>query len=390
MRDRIDCAQRTLSRLCPEAGAAILALCLGFLTIAPASAADLYRVAGVAVDGRGKSAKAAKAAAIAKGQKAALGRLLQRLTLRRDRKRLPTAKGKALDALVKSHEVENQRAGSRRYRGRLAFVFHPAKVRSLLRKAGVSFVETGSKPVLVLAVWQKGDLPVLWDDPNPWRDSWRHLSHKGLVEYLRPGGSLKDVRAVSAEQALKLDAAALAAIAQSYGASTVLVAQAAVKGATAEILVRRYNTVTGKPRLVGRYQSGISEAALSKTAAKIATEYEESWKTANIVPAGATSTLTVRAPLRGLSYWVRLRDGLRQVRLIRRQRIVSLTPAMAVIQLGHAGGVRQLTEALRQNDIELRKGGADGDAEVWELRLLNTGADRRPEKRNLPKKKNAE
>ncbi len=377
MRDRFDCAKHTGARASARGRLALPIAVAALLFSSLPVAADLFRVPGVAVDGRGKSAKEARAAAITKGQTVALGRLLRRLTLQRDYKRLPTPKGKDVDPLVKGHEVESQRAGARRYRGRLAFIFHPAKVQALLRGANISFIETGSKPVLVLAVWQKGDRTVLWDDPNPWREVWRHLDDTDrLVRFLRPGGGLSDIRAVSAEQATGLDPKALTAIADKYGAATVMIAHATVTGAKAAIEVRRFNAVTGKTRLLRRYRSGTSPAALQKSAVRIANDFEETWKAANIVPAGATSSLTVRAPLEGLNYWVRLRDGLRQVRLIRRQRIVSLTPEMAVIRIGYAGGVRQLTEALRQNDLDLRKGGADGDTEVWELRLIATGGNR--------------
>ena len=351
---------------------AILAVSLA--AALPAAAADLYKVSGVAVDGRGRTAKEAKAAAIVAGERIAIGRLLRRLTAARDHDRLPRPRGKALAALVQGHEVENERAGPRRYQGRLAFIFHPARVQALLRQADIAFIETGSKPVLVLAVWQDGDTTVLWDDPNPWREAWQHMENPGLVEFLRPSGSLKDIRTVSAAQAVDLDRRALAAIAGAYGATTIVIAHGTVKGAAAVILVRRYNTVTGKPREVGRYRSQTGAEALRKTATRIAADYEAAWKRANIVPAGATSTLTVRAPLKSYAYWSRLRDGLRQVRLIRQRRLISLTPQMAVIELGYAGGVQQLTEALRQNDIELRKGAADGDTEVWELYLVGARA----------------
>ena len=355
---------------------AILLAAVALVASGMPAAADLYKVPGVAVDGRGKSAKEARAAAVAKGQAVALRRLLERLTLKRDHRRLPSPKGADIDGLIKGHEVESQRAGARRYRGKLAFIFHPAKVQALLRGADIAFLETGSKPVLVLAVWQKGDQTVLWDDPNPWREVWRHLDDTGrLVQFLRPGGSLSDIQAVSAKQAIALDTKALTTIAGKHGAATVLIAHATATGAQVAIDVRRFNSVTGKARLLKRYKTGASPAALRKAAARIAGEFEDVWKAANIVPTGATSSLTVRAPLEGLSYWVRLRDGLRQVRLIRRQRIVSLTPAMAVIQIGYAGGVRQLTEALRQNDLDLRKGAADGDTEVWELRLIVAGGN---------------
>jgi hypothetical protein len=378
MRDTFDCVKPTNA---PGALACAVALTvaafaiLAITTATTAAAPNLYKVSGIAVDGRGKTAKEARAAAISKGQIIAFGRLLRRLTLKRDHKRLPAPKGKIMGGLIKGHEVESQRAGARRYKGKLAFIFHSAKVQALLRSANVAFIETASKPVLVLAVWQKGDVTVLWDDPNPWREVWRHLDDNGqLVSFLRPGGGLSDIQAVSAQQALSLDAKSLSAIGSKYGAATVLIAHAQVKGARASIQVRRFNTVTGKARLIKRYQSGAGSPALRKVAARIAGDFEEGWKAANIVPAGATSSLTVRAPLEGLSYWVRLRDGLRQVRLIRSRQIVSLTPAMAVIRIGYAGGVRQLTEALRQNDLDLRKGGADGDTEIWELRLTGTGS----------------
>ncbi len=155
---------------------------------------DVFTVTPVPVDVTAGNAAAARDQAVGEGEQQAFQLLLARLTLAADRGRLPKASVAQLNELVQGFEVAHERRSGVRYLADFAVHFRAEAIRQLLRKAGIGFAETMSKPLVILAVLHDGERTVLWDDPNPWRDAWANIKPPlGLVPLVRPVGELGDV-----------------------------------------------------------------------------------------------------------------------------------------------------------------------------------------------------
>ena len=92
---------------------------------AQTSEADLYTMRGVEADESADSEVAAKAAAIAAGQRLALTRVLQRLTQPADHARLPRADSAVLERVVRDFSVEEEQLGGGRYIATITVRFDP-------------------------------------------------------------------------------------------------------------------------------------------------------------------------------------------------------------------------------------------------------------------------
>lgn len=333
-------------------------LLLGFAVPAASQDADrYYKVEGVEVSAEGNTGAQAKDRAIATGRRTAFNRLMARITLPKDRARLPRPDAQSLRDLVAGFVVENETARAKSYKGRITFRFDKAKIEDLLQTVDVGFVQTGGRPVLMLPVWQEGATPLLWDDPNPWRQAWRKVDPKaGSVTFAQPRGDLEDLQAISGQQALQLDRQALSAIAKRYNAAVVLISHARREGNGVKVRVMRFDVDRDAVTTVGTYDSNRSDAGMTATAKKIAAAFVATWKTTNVVPTGPAEKMTVVAPLSGLAYWIRLRDSMAKARGVRSMRILRLSPAEAEIELTYVGTRTQLTEALREAGIQLGEG----------------------------------
>lgn len=363
-----------LSRSLIPVAALLAALLSGLAPAAAQDATTVYRVDAVEVKAKGNTGAQAKNRAIALGRRKAFAILMRQITLEKDRGRLPRPSGETLRDLVAGFEIEDETAGAKEYSGRIAFRFDRAKVEQLLRSADVGFVQGGGRPVLMLPVWQEGPTPLLWDDPNPWRQAWRRAAPaNGPVRYAQARGDLKDLQAISGQQALQLDRDALASIARRYKADVVLVSHARREGGGVRVRVIRFDAETRSVSTLGSYESGGSDAAMVATAKKIAAAFEATWKTSNVVPTGPSEKLTVVAPLSGLAYWIRLRDTMARVPAVRDQRIIRLSPAEAQIEITYVGGLAELRAALRRAGISLTEGTTDekGDPLPGTVRLVS-------------------
>lgn len=255
----------------PGVMAAALLLCVVGASAAFAAVDDVFIVARVPVQATGDSATAAKGAAQGSGRRRAMDMLLRRLTTEADWQYLPAlAAGRpaaaaadgtgktpialspaGLEALESGFEVYDEKASSTSYRAYITYRFKPDAVRRLLKQSKIPYSEAQTRVALVLPVLQTDSGLYLWESNNPWMAAWksRPYTHE-LTPMQAPLGDLEDAGAISARQALDLDAQALAAIASRYNVSQVIVAHARLvrKDADNQLTVRLLNAYreTGK------------------------------------------------------------------------------------------------------------------------------------------------
>lgn len=330
-----------------------------------AAPGDAYKVGGIDVDTTAESAADARDQAIAEGQREAYRRLLQRLVGEGAVDQVPPIDDAALSGLIKDFAVEEERSSSVRYIARLSFGFDRDAVRQLLLDAGVPFTEERSQPIVVLPVWSGEALPVLWEDPNPWREAFaREERGDGLVPFLVPIGDVEDLAAVNADQALDGDAAAFDTIAGRYQAAEVLVAEALPEGDQVFVVARRFQDGI----LLGTDQVRAPDLTLAVDA--VTRPIESDWKAQNLIGGGGQETLVLSVPLTSLRDWTEIRRRLESVSSLRRMAVRSLSRSEASVEITYAGDQRQLQFALAQRDLTLASEPAGGG---WILQRRGAG-----------------
>jgi hypothetical protein len=348
----------------------------------PAVAADdreVFTVAAVPVDATAANAAAARDAARNDGARRAFDILLDRLTAAADRSRLPAPSEATLNDLIAGFEVAKERASGVRYLANYTYHFRPDAVRSLLRQAGIPFADSLSKPVVVLAVVDGAAGPVLWEDPNPWRDAWgAHTPHGGTVPWVLPYGEIGDVQAIDAAAALEGDAARLQAVSQRYNGADVLVTHATlatdVTPHTVTVASARFAPALASPPQTwqqtyaaekGQRDADLWAAAVAGTGAQV----EDAWKGATMIDLAKSGTMLVRVPVSELKDWIAVRDRLVGIPAIAHSELVTLDRREVKVSIRYYGDPAQLRQALAQRDLAL-----DGSDPDWVLGLRPAGA----------------
>ena len=350
------------------AGAAWLLLVL-LIGLAPAWADDPddpYS-ATVKVDATADNAAAARTLARHDGQQRALMEVIEHLTGSTDQTKLPKLDDKAITNMVNSFEVANEKMSAVRYLADYTFHFRPAKVRQLLRNAGIAFSSSPGKPVVVVPVFEDGDKNVLWDDPNPWREAWTQLpAVSGPTPLSVPLGGLADVSAIDATQARSGDVQALTAIAQGNDADEALVAAATAqrqgdKLSGLDVSLKRYrlgqltnSQTTSIPINPGESESDFMNRAVAAVAADIEHGIPPS--------SNKEASLDAVVPIASLGDWVAMRQRLAAVPGIHKVDLLSLSRQQAKIEIKYIGSPDQLKSSLAEADLDL--GGADPE---WRL-----------------------
>ncbi len=387
--------------------------------MASAAQNDGFTVPGVTVDISAANANAARDKAIAQAQRTAWNTLYQRLVPGGGR--APQVSDSDLLRLVQGFEIDDEKVSATRYLGSITVHFRPQAVRDRLGNVGAeanpgnaggilgntgnilgtpgagilgnagaatAYVEPPKQPLVVLPITMIDGRPVLWEDRTPWRDAWeaRTPGGKSLVPLTVPEGEMADLQAIGVEDAVNGAPAPVAAIAQRYKASGVLVVKTELPGAgkstqtTMQVEVIRHNldgthetfTVPVKVDASDRPEDTLTRAVTFVSAA-----LDESWRRTNSVPTGAEQTLVVAAPINALEDWIEMRKRLATVRAVSRVDVLSLSRAQTLVALTFRGDTERLRQTLAQHGLDL---GMTADASstatggpAMELRALPQG-----------------
>jgi hypothetical protein len=345
---------------------AALAVALAVFRAAPvlaqqAAPFDVYAIQ-VHVDQTAASANVARDTARLEGERHAYILMLSRLTRASDAARLPPANDASLNDLIQGFEVANERRSNVRYFADYTFHFQPDRIRALLRQAQIPFAEAPSRPLVVLPVLEGGASPLLWDDPNPWRNAWNQANFPpGLVPLIQPLGDAADLAAADGPAADRGDDAALAAISRRYNGADVLVTRATIKPGTPEsvdVNSTRYSPGASgdNPTRIASYVAGTGEAEpnlLLRAALGTDAQIEEAWKTANVIDFGQAGALAVNVPVSDPQGWAALNAKLSGISVIQRVDLLSLNRQMAHILIHYVGDPSQLRLALAQSNLDL-------------------------------------
>jgi len=345
----------------------ILGAVLALVSVsAHAAAPRLFEVSGITVDVTADSAAVARAQALAEGEKKAFDALLKRLTLQAYHKRLPNITAAQITGLIQDFAVAEEKASSVRYIAKLNYRFRAEGVRALLDEYGLPFAESASKPIVILPVYQAAGALLLWDDPNPWRTAWEQFvkseTTQGLVPTILPTGDLNDVRSIGAEQAIEGDMQRLEEIARRYEAGDVVVAHGILRMDSynglpeLEVYLTRFGSALQEHTVVKSFTSepgdDISDM-LNRAVVQLSTQIEDNWKQDNLIQAGSAQVLPISVPVSGLADWVRVRDRLNGVAIVRRADQVLMRRDEVRVNLHFIGDAEQLALSLDQADLVL-------------------------------------
>jgi hypothetical protein len=352
----------------------VLALLMVFVALSrPAAAQDDPYTATVTIDATSDNVAKARDIARLDGAHKALDAVVAKLAGGPDKVKPLKLSDNQVTDLVASFEVANEKMTAVRYTADYTYHFKPADVAKVMQSAGIAMGNpsgpatpnqgASGKPVVVLPIYLDGDTALLWDDPNPWRDAWaQHASGTGGTSLVVPLGDVSDLAAIDADKARTGDSASLVTIAKKEGADDVLVMIAQRRNGDKpglDITVRRYHTgqfvdvhfdsIDAKPNE--------ADADLFKRAADtIAADLDNDWKNAKGGPGDQQGTLIVSAPISGLDDWLKLRDRLQTIPLVRKIDVKALSRQEATIEIQYLGTMDQLKANLSAAKLDLQGG----------------------------------
>lgn len=334
----------------------IALLIAAFCALAPAPATaqagrdNVYTVSAVQVDQTATNAASAQEAAFAGGRRTAFERLVRRLTIPEEvgSRPAPAPDVTALDRLVLSVDVADERRSSTRYTGRLTVRFDPSGVRSLLRGRGLTVVDTRTAPVLLAPQTAPGTAVEI---SAMWRDVW---TQGGFGEELAP--------LAIAPESLRSGADWREAqpFAQAAAATSAVYATLRVQGGTASVNLvevageQRRERGEVSARLGGEDPASL-RAALIALAEAASARVQNEWKSRVATGSGQRARVSASAIYADERQWERIKQALEGAAqtLISEIRIEAVAREGALVSFSFVGDRAQLVAELSRRGVRL-------------------------------------
>jgi hypothetical protein len=329
----------------------VAALCALVMFGAPAAFArpDLFQISGVRVDATGANASEARTAGFNAGKRLAFDRLVRRVAAPAEVERLgvPTLEGIALDRIVTGVDVEDERRAGARYVGRLTIGFDPAQVRTLLRAAGFSVLETRAPTTLIVAQFA-GGAPQAQDQ---FRQAWEQ------------GGFAQELAPLAIAPATVIGApdwtiAQPAASAVGAAGAVFVTARLAGSSLVADLVEVGPNGVK-KPRGTVSAPATIGEAGLASAMVRLAeaanARLQADWKGSLNLGAATKQKLNVAAEYATQREWIQIKRALNAATatILSDVQIQGVAKRGALVSFSYVGTPEQLAAEFGRTGVAL-------------------------------------
>ncbi len=335
----------------------VLALLAPLPAMSGAWAADtIFTVKDVPVDATAAASVEAQSIAINEGRPKAWSILYRRLTRQEDWARQPQLDNLAIQRLIRTFDISDERRSTKRYVAKVSYVFSQSAVERLLRSQNISYVVSTSRKVLVIPLsptYQMGDSwSLVWRDPA--------LSTP-LVSTILPDEN--DSAALSGLTFDSANWAAIAPIALRLRAVDAVVAEATQQNGRVSVRLKRL--APGQP--IQPVVEALGHDAAARAAFQVISDF---WKNKSTVDFSQKSRLNMDVRFNSLSEWASLQSRLRSLQTVTGIDLVAFSIHEARINVAYVGTLDQLRANLAHSGLVLTS-----RAGLWWLtRSLDTAA----------------
>lgn len=315
----------------------------------PASAEDIYTIPDIKIEASAKNATLARSEALTIGQKKAFEELMTKILP--EGTKIPEASYRNIRNLIKSRQIKNEKISRSSYSGIATFVFSEPRVNKFLINQGINLTEKSLGSLLVLPLLRTKEGLYLWEEDNPWKQSWQNAA-TGNKSIIIPKGDIEDVIIASTEDISQSNLESIKNLATKYQTSNILIPEASYyleKSSNTPYLRvdmkyfdgMGFKTETKNFKAVG--DKGF-EWLIQNASQNLVKEVNNEWKNTTITI--DTANLDIIVPLRNPKEWADIRKRLASLsNVLTSVKLIAFTYGQADINVIY----RDAPEFLEQN-----------------------------------------
>ena len=326
--------------------------------------ADVFSVSKVPVDVTSDSSTHAREEALSQAQQQAFEILIQRIARAEDVQQLEWPVAEDIVNWVSDVSMSNEKTSPVRYIADVNVRFDAEKIKTWLEEKEVPYMAQTMEAGWVLPVFNG---PVAdTQDGDPWVKAWQTAYNSDIVPLYVPSAAASEDE-IEAEQK---GGKTFWAIATWYPDRI----QVQFKPLSSQ------NTLLPATSLIQPLSSG-QDVPWEKLVQKVQKQLEKMWLDRNIVHFDKPSFISVIVPIKDLSEWVKTREQLDKIKLIKKYDVRAMRKDQAQIDVYFAGKLDVFIKAMDQENLFLS---AMPDNSFWVLRSSRDVPQEEKDARVLP------
>ena len=324
--------------------------------------ADIFTAKGIKIDEISDTVVNAKREGVLKAQNKALMLILSKITLGDSFQELEALNEITLSSMISSMEFVGEKSSEDRYIAQMTISFYPELIKSLLRENNIPFVQTKSRPTLIIPLLIHNEKAYLWEDYNLWKNAWSQFnSDNTLVPLIIPIGDLEDTVILKKEDVININLNSFYNLAEKYNVTqfTIVEANLIVYEADGkeilQVATREYNSeeILEKIFSISNEEDLEVSKFLDSGVKEIAANFNNEWKKKNMLISVDKKDINVQIQISSLSDLLEFQKVFNKVTIINYHYLSSLTTKQAEVLINFDGEMDKLKLALKQHNIQL-------------------------------------
>ena len=338
---------------------------VGCLCVGLAAHADVFSVQKVPVDVTSDSSTHARQEALSKAQKQAFEILIQRITRAEDAQRLEWPPAEDIVNWISDISMSNEKTSPVRYMADVSVRFDAEKIKTWLEEKKVPYMAQTMEPGWVLPVYN-GPATDSEEEGDPWVRAWQTNYNSEIV----PLSVFQTPSEQEGAEPIQPTGNSFWAIATVHRDRI----QIQFKPVLAS------NTLLSETSLIQPRTAG-QAIPWQKLVQKTQRQLEKMWLDKNIVHFDKPSFISVIVPIKDLADWVKTREHLDKIKLIKKYDVRAMRKDQAQIDVYFAGDLDVFVKAMDQENLFLS---TTPGSTFWILRDSRTVTPEEKNARILP------
>ena len=262
--------------------------------------------------------------------------------------------------LVTSYSIESESFSAEKYSALITVNFDIKKVEKLLKKKNIKYFAGNGPEILVLPLMSYNNQLILWDDPNPWYQSWIERPIDGnLTNFVIPDGDLEDLIIINAEDTRNLNFQKIKNISMKYGVKKVLVPFLKIDEVDGKIsyLLRCFDGLSKETiniEIVKESENKGFNVAMFDILNSFTSLYDDYWVYDNLKKMESQFVIEANIIYESFKDWIFIKDIIKNSNNINSFKVSNLTTKEAYVKIRIINENKFMAE-LEKNNLNIKK-----------------------------------
>ncbi len=273
-------------------------------------------------------------------------------------------------SLVTSYSIQNEKFTQGRYSALITVNFDLNKIEKLLDINKIDYYAGVGPKTLIIPLMSFNDQLVLWDDPNPWFQTWvERPFDANLTEFIIPEGDIEDLLILSSEDVRKLNFNKIRNLALKYGVKKVLVPFLKIeeKEGKYNISLRCFNGLSKEElniKIIKKSDQKRLNLELFDIINTFTNSFDDHWVEDNIKKIKSQTIIELTIGYESFKEWINIKNIIKNSENVKEFKILNLTSTKSDAKIKIINEDKFLSE-LENNNLNIKK-----DKFIWNIRRV--------------------